>query len=118
MSAMGPTGAERRAHRRYRASFPINIEAGARKNRVGMTRDASAQGLLFNTPSRFAPNDELDLTFYMPLSDADLVRRKGIVVRVEDAPDSLPWRYLTAVQFVEPAPDLEAPLRALERGPS
>ena len=116
MSAMDPTGAERRAHRRYRANFPINIESGPRKNRVGMTRDASAQGLLFNTPSRFAPDDELELTFYMPTTLADLVHVRGRVVRVEDAPDALPWRYLTAVQFIEPAPALEEPLRALEQG--
>jgi hypothetical protein len=116
MSAMDSTGAERRAHKRYRANFPINIEVGARKNRVGMTRDASPHGLLFNTPSRFAPDDELELTFYMPTTVSDLVRLRGVVVRVEDAPDALPWRYLTAVKFVEPAPALEEPLRVLERG--
>jgi hypothetical protein len=112
----GTAGDERRAFPRYKARFPISIDAGDRKDRVGLSHDASAQGLLFNTPSRFAREEELELTCYLPTALADAVRLRAQVVRIENAPAGLPWKYLAAVRFIEPAPHLDAPLRALEKG--
>jgi hypothetical protein len=115
-STHGTAGEERRAFPRYKARFPISIDAGERKERVGLSHDASAQGLLFNTPSRFAREEELELTCYLPSTLAEAVRLRAHVVRVETAPAGLPWKYLAAVRFDEPAPQLDAPLRALESG--
>ena len=112
---MGIAIDERRAERRYRVTLPVAIagdtEGGFEPiERIGLSRDASASGVLFNTRSRFAPGDEIDLTLHLSADEARGVR--GRVVRVETvAKDSdFLWRYLTAVCFVEPLPDLVAKL--------
>ena len=108
---------ERRERRRYRVTLPVAIDverpdADADAERVGLSRDASVSGVLFNTRSRFAPGDELELTLHLSPSEERRVRAR--VVRVETVPrdSNFLWRYLTAVRFDEPVPDLETTLAA------
>ena len=117
---MGIAIDERRAERRYRVTLPVAIAAGGPAKdppfeRIGLSRDASASGVLFNTRSCFAPGDEIDLTLH--LSAAEERRVRGRVVRVETVPrdSDFLWRYLTAVRFVEPLPELVTKLEASAR---
>jgi hypothetical protein len=102
---------ERRAERRFRVTLPVAIAGGTEGGsepieRIGLSRDASASGVLFNTRSRFAAGDEIDLTLHLAADEERRVRAR--VVRVETVPkdSDFLWRYLTAVCFLEPLPDL------------
>ena len=99
------SGAERRVFTRHDTQLVVNIETATRKNRFGVSRNASAGGLLFNTPSRFERDEAITLTFLFP-SRAP-IRVNARVVRVETASDSLPFRCTTAVVFETPQPELE-----------
>ena len=107
------TGEERRIHQRYRVHLAVEIEAGERSGRIGVSQDASVDGLLFNTRSRFTPGDDLTLTLHLSTSPLEEARVRARVVRVEsvDAKSSLPWRYLAAVRFHHPLPQLVDTIR-------
>jgi hypothetical protein len=85
------------------------IETSARKNRVGVTRNISAGGLLFHTASRFQLGERLDIRFRArPILDKETLVT-GRVVRAwheERRYDSL-FPHVVAVQFDEPVPALE-----------
>ena len=99
------SGAERRVYTRHETQLVVNIETKTRKNRFGVSRNASAGGLLFNTPSRFERDEEIVLTFLFPTRPALKINAR--VVRVEPASTSLPFRCTTAVVFETPQPELE-----------
>jgi hypothetical protein len=107
------TETERRRYYRYKTHFAVGIEAGDRKNRVGISHDVSVQGILLNTRSRLQPGDEVFLTLYAPgLPDNEGPRVRAHVVRVQHlGPESsLPWPYLTAARFDSALFDLEPQL--------
>ena len=110
---------ERRRQRRYLVTLPVAIEDARAEvepaERVGLSRDASIAGVLFNTRSRFTPDETLELTLHV--SPSDELRVRGRVVRVENVPpgSSFLWRYLTAVSFDAPHPELEPTLVAHAR---
>jgi hypothetical protein len=109
---MTKQGRERREEPRRPRSFGVEFHAAARKTRVGIARDASAQGILVNTLNRFSPGEEVVVTIYS--SEDRSTRARARIVRVEPlAPESrYPWRYLTAAEFVEPVWELERSVRA------
>jgi hypothetical protein len=112
---------DRRRHNRYRTHFAVGIEAGNRKNRVGISHDVSVQGILLNTRSRFQLGDEVQLTLYAPgLPDNQGPRVRAHVVRVEvvGRDSSLPWPFMAAAKFTMELPDLEPQLvRASSKNP-
>jgi hypothetical protein len=121
---MSLLNADRRAHDRFTARFPLKVDAGARKNRLGVAYDASAGGLLFNTRTRFRAGTDVQISI-IPLSEPpacsgesppslETIHVRARVVRVEAAPPTsrLPWRWLTAVQFERELPHLVASMRA------
>ena len=107
---MSDAQAERRSHRRYRAHFAVSIDAGRRTGRVGISQDVSAVGLLFNSRSRFEMGEELTITLLVRESADDAMRVKGKVVRVlpVELRSHFPWRFMTAVSFAEPLPEIES----------
>lgn len=108
----GKPGSEQRRSRRYNVPMAIALEAGERKDRVGIALDVSTDGARFNTASHFAPGDSVTLTL---LGSGVPSARKcpARVVRFERVPISSPllWRYSVAVRFEEPQEDIEPTLR-------
>ena len=120
MTSATLTGQDRRIHPRYRVHLAIEIQAGARSGRLGVSQDASVEGLLFNTRSRFSPGEEVSLTLHLSATEADEAHVKAKILRVQsvDTGSSLPWRYLAAVQFERPIPELEERLKKRVVGPA
>lgn len=96
-------GSERRTKPRVPAYFAVQISSPAKRMRCGVTRNASRQGLLVVTPSRFQPSDALELALH---ADGFCAQVKGRVVRVDENPVSSSelWRYRLAVALDEPLP--------------
>jgi len=88
---------ERRRGPRVPLYKALEIDTDTRKNRIGVTRDASDRGLLLASPSRFELGEKL--TVRLLLSDGQCHVAKGFVARVEVNPPSSPepWRYKVAV---------------------
>jgi hypothetical protein len=88
--------------------------------RLGISQDVSAFGVLFNTRSRFQAGEEIVLTLLLRDSLADATRVKGTVVRVQtvERRTHFPWRYMTAVRFEEPVPEIESSVRVRTASPS
>jgi hypothetical protein len=110
-------GSDRRQHRRYRVNVPLGIDAGPRSGRVGVTQDASVEGLLFNTRSKFEPGEEVKITIFVPGDDRGVEETvTAHIIRTESVPaeSQFPWRYLTAVRFSSPKPHIELHLQRLE----
>jgi hypothetical protein len=112
ITTMNQASNNRRMSPRYRVHLAVEIDAGERKSRVGISQDASVEGIRFNTRSKFNPGDELLIKIHMPISH----EVRGItaqVVRVEEASleSTLPWRNLVAAHFVQPLNDLEPVLQ-------
>jgi PilZ domain-containing protein len=102
---------DRRRHERHRICFPIRVDSAKKRDRVGMSRDGSASGILFGTPSHFDVGDELTLRFRVSEKHGE-VHIPGRVVRVGiDARHRDSWcSRLVAIEFVEPHPELEQDL--------
>jgi hypothetical protein len=107
------TSAERRQHHRYRVHLAVQIDTEGRKDRVGISQDASIHGMLLNTRSQFDIGEELDLKIHLPVTE-DEASVRGHVVRMQavDGKSPLPFRYLAAIAFERPVHELEASLRA------
>jgi hypothetical protein len=114
---MSDDSKERRKARRYRAHFAVSIDAGERLGRVGVSQDVSSEGLLFNSRSRFEAGEEVVITLLLRETMEDATKVKAKVVRVEpiEMQSHFPWRYMTAVRFDIPLPEIEssAKLRAV-----
>lgn len=96
-------GIERRTDVRTPAYFAVELSSEAKRSRCGVTRNASGQGLLVVTPSRFKPSDELEVAVHV---ETACTRLKGRVVRVDENPASSPelWRYRLAIMLHDPLP--------------
>jgi hypothetical protein len=107
------TSSERRAHHRYKIHLAVEITAGDRKNRVGVSQDASVRGILLNTRSAFEPGQTIELRIHLPVTE-DEAEVTGHVVRVESVEwtSPLPFKYLAAVEFDRPLFELEASLKS------
>ena len=95
---------ERRIHDRRALHAAVAIDATDRENRVGVTRNLSAGGVLFHTASRFQLGETLDLTFRGPPVIPVDTRVRGKVVRAHHdvrESDTL-FPHLIAVEFEEP----------------
>lgn len=107
------TPSERRLHNRYRVHLAVQIDTARRKDRVGVSQDASVCGMLLNTRSVFDLGEEIDLKIHLPVSE-DEALVKGHVVRVQpvDPKSPLPFRYLAAVVFEHPLFELQSSLES------
>lgn len=98
---------DRRSSGRFRIHLPVAIHTGDETERVGVTQNASPQGLLINTPSRLQPGANLKVSIRNGRASSEVTAH---VVRVESvsARSSLPFAYLTAVELDDESPVLAA----------
>ena len=96
---------ERRRYERKPVTVPVNVSTRIRRDRVGVTRDLSASGVLFHSVSKFEPGENVVLMFKVNKRHGSTT---GRVVRsvANDNADTV-FRYLTAVCFDAPLLDLE-----------
>jgi hypothetical protein len=98
---------ERRRERRLPRHFGVEFAVSGRKRRLGITRDASATGVLVNTLNRFALGEEVFLTIHSSPQTTSRVRAKIVRVEPMGVDARYPWRYATAARFEEPVWELE-----------
>jgi hypothetical protein len=103
-------GAERRNFYRRPVHAAIAIDTANRENRIGVTRNLSAGGVMFHTASRFELGEELDVTFRGPPVIPVDTRVRGRVVRARhDVKESgTLFPHVIAVEFDQPLPYLTA----------
>ena len=91
---------ERRRNTRHPNKVPVNVCSGTRRDRAGVIRDLSVDGMLFHSRSKFAIGDEVELMFVL---DAQRPVLRGRVVRayVDDNLDNV-FQHITAVTFEAP----------------
>ncbi len=94
---------ERRTTPRIPAFFAVELSSPAKRGRCGVTRNASPSGLLIVTPSRFQPDERLELSVH---AEGFAAKLGGRVVRIDENPpkSSELWRYRLAVALDEPLP--------------
>ena len=111
MSSSLTAVSEKRRSRRYDVPMAIALEAGERKDRVGVALDVSIEGARFNTASRFSAGDTVTLTLMIPELPST-VKCDARIVRFEEVAteSTLLWRYVAAVQFERPQTLIEPTL--------
>jgi len=100
---------ERRAYARHSANVVVGISTTERRDRVGVTSDVSATGLLLHSLSKFAIGERVTLMFRTQDVESEAT---GRVVRTSR---DLTWHLFPNVHAVEleaPAPDLVPRLTA------
>ena len=96
---------ERRRFARHPVKVAVSVTSINRRDRVGVTRDVSASGLLFHSVSEFQIGERVKVVFRPPRSR--LSSTLGLVVRTRHDPDNAsPFRFVTAVVFDAPLLDL------------
>lgn len=104
--------ADRRRYDRHPIQVPVNVCTDKRRDRAGVIRDVSANGMLFHSQSKFAVGERVSLMFYVPHKAEAGERVKGTtaghVVRafVDDNVECM-FKHVTAVRFDAPLFDLE-----------
>lgn len=100
---------EARRHPRKSVWLPIGIDGEGRPNRIGVSRDASLQGVLISTGSKFEVGERLNLRIRLSDNRGE-IKVRGKVVRVENETGE------SAVMFpFRVAVALERPVHALEQ---
>lgn len=94
----------RRKAPRMSAVLAVELSSKDKPRRCGVTRNASENGLLIITPSRFSVGDELAVSVLVGPQHG---RIGGRVVRVEenDAASAEVWRYRLAVELEGALPE-------------
>ena len=97
-----------RRYERRSCAEPINICTATRRDRVGLARDLSPTGLSFQSPSKFAIGERVDLIIH--ISSVGNKTAVGRVVRTSATADltSL-FPHGAAVEFDAPRFDLVEP---------
>ena len=94
---------ERRTHVRHPANVVVAISTDERKDRVGVTSDVSAAGLLVHSLSRFAVGERVSLMYR--LNGVESIAT-GKVVRAERDDRWMMFPHAAAVEFESPQPTL------------
>jgi hypothetical protein len=100
---------ERRGHPRYPMWFPVQVDGEDLGVAVGVTKDASAKGLLIDTNAEFAIGAPVMLTFRVSTHHAPQLIEATIVRSLRNKGGV--WPYRVAVEFDDPLPHLEPSLR-------
>ena len=93
----------RRAFERHTANVVVGISTSERKDRVGVTSDVSATGLLLHSLSRFAVGERVNLVFRTQNVES---LATGRVVRAGRDASWHMFPNVSAVELEAPAPDL------------
>jgi len=102
---MGEDRSERRRSTRQPVWFPLEIDGG-QKEGVGISFDASDNGMLVGSLNAFAPGDALTLRFRLRPEDTTTHEMRATVVRYEQRLDAPFWTHRLAVRFDKEAPAL------------
>jgi hypothetical protein len=108
------TSSERRLAARKAAHFVAEIETQGMRIGCGVSRDASARGLLLLAQSAFASGTELVIHLWVP-GEAAPRALPAAVVRCETIPpgDSTIWTHRVAISLAAPPVDLEQVIDSL-----
>lgn len=87
---------DRRRHHREHLNIAVDISTTERRSRIGVTRDVSESGMLFQSLSRFAVGDRVELVYRVRDHDETIV---GRVVRATRDPSWSLYPNGTAVRF-------------------
>ena len=100
---------ERRRATRYRVWFPMRFEGGSDDAPQAVSRNISQTGILMATARKLDVGEAVRLVFRVTLDDETEHQLAGRIVRSEsnsDDPNGL-WPFWVAVEFDQPAPELE-----------
>jgi hypothetical protein len=112
---------EKRGYTRYPIWFPVTVQAEAGEV-WAVSRDASPGGILLSGATSLQIGSRVTVTFRIRADDTTEHNVAGTVVRmapnVDDDPRGV-WPHRMAIEFNEPLPEIELPLkRASERPPA
>jgi hypothetical protein len=102
---------EKRRHPRYRVSFPVRIDGSEKRDRIGVSFNVSACGMLLSTRSQFDVGQPVELTFRVGKSGTERHVRGRVVRLAESWEHFFPRR--VAVAFDDAMQELDAAIRAL-----
>jgi hypothetical protein len=94
----------RRRATRHVTCVPAGVQT-PEKERIGLLRDASTEGALLFSKSKFNVGDAVKLSIRVDLEEKSNVEVKGRIVRVERLRDGF-WNFKTGVVFDPPREDL------------
>jgi hypothetical protein len=109
---------ETRGYTRYPVWFPVTVLAPGGEL-WAVSRDASPGGILLSGTTSLEIGAEVTVTFRVQAEDVEHSVR-GHVVRADAEEDDDPrgvWPHRMAVEFVEPLPQLDVPLRRASERP-
>jgi hypothetical protein len=98
---------ERRTDVRHATNLVVSIHTEQRKDRVGITSDVSATGLLLHSLSRFQVGDRVHLVFQV--GEAEQTASGRVVRAAKDARWEL-FPNVAAVRFETPRPEISQQL--------
>jgi hypothetical protein len=105
----------KRKHARAKFCLAVGLDGQEQRSGVGVTRDASASGVLLVSSRRYAAGEQLVLQIRRGEGQAP-IEAVGTVVRVErdktDAAQFFPWRI--AIELREPVEQLSELVGELE----
>ena len=105
-----PTTNRRRATR-HLTCVPAGVQT-PEKERLGLIRDASSEGALLFSKSKFNIDDQVKLSIRVDHEGVETVEVNGRIVRVERQSDGF-WTFRMGVRFNPPREDLSALFKAL-----
>ena len=94
---------DRRGHVRHRANLVVSVSTEERKDRVAVSSDVSAGGMVFHSLSRFSVGEVVNLIFEVGPDERTAV---GRVVRAGRDPRWHLFPNVTAVAFDRPRPEI------------
>ena len=96
--------------------FPVHLDAGSLGDQVTLSRNLSQKGVLLASREGFLIGAAVTVTFEGPFDEKKRTLEGTVVRTSEGEDDRFPFRI--AVEFDDPAPDLEAALEvALKEEP-
>lgn len=98
---------DRRRTPRHEAFIPLEI-GSARKTRIGVTRNASVEGLLVASHGSFEVGERVQLRFRLR-RDRPYHRVRGMVVRHRRVDADGPFPHMVGVRLLEPVLALGGP---------
>jgi hypothetical protein len=98
----------RRRNERRPCAELVNISTATRRDRAGLARDLSAAGVRFQSASKFAIGERVNLLFQNV--SIGTVTANGRVIWTSPTPDyTSPFPHAAAVEFDAVCPELDAP---------
>ena len=116
---MSQPPSDRRTAFRHTAHMAASIEVDGAVVDCGVSRDASATGLLLMTRTDLRPGTAVDLLLYVVEGESPR-KLRGTVVHSEKLPprERDVWIYCVGISIQDPPSDLAAIVQKISRGPA